>query len=265
MGLGKKLVKAWKFVRTYVIIVCMIAVLSIPVISVLTHTIRNLTYEVARVRGAVVKIEAEGIGSGSGVFIRPNLILTAGHVVEMAEMGRYYSWLDAEDVTDVNSNTTDKVEFIVICDDGTKLISTEYYRESDNVDVGFLVVDSNGLDIPAIELTDDITIGETVFAMGSPLGVLFNSVTSGIVSALDRTGFTLWSSPLIQTDASINSGNSGGPLFNMKGQIIGIVVGSYGYSDGLNVCVPTKVIRWVLRKHDAIEGLDKVRGKQDEM
>lgn len=264
MGLGKKLVKAWKFVRTYVIIVCMIAVLSIPVISVLTHTIRNLTYEVARVRGAVVKIEAEGIGSGSGVFIRPNLILTAGHVVEMAEMGGYYSWLDAEDVTDVtdvNSNTTGKVEFIVTCDDGTKLISTEYYRESDNVDVGFLVVDSKGLDIPALELTDDITIGETVFAMGSPLGVLFNSVTSGIVSALDRTGFTLWSSPLIQTDTPINPGNSGGPLFNMKGQIIGIVVGEYSYSDGLGLCVSTKVIRWVLRKYDAIEGLDKVRGK----
>jgi len=57
MGLGKKLVKAWNSVRTYVIIVCMIAVISIPVISALTHTMRNLTYEVARVRGAVVRLK----------------------------------------------------------------------------------------------------------------------------------------------------------------------------------------------------------------
>lgn len=219
----------------------------------------TIPYEAARVRGAVVKVEIEGIGSGSGVFIRPNLILTAGHVIDMASMSGYYYWLDDWDDEDDSNDTP--VEFIITCDDGTELISTEYYRESNNIDVGFLIVDSNGLDIPAITFNDNVFIGERVFAIGSPLGNLFNSVTSGIISALDRKGFTLWDSPLIQTDCPINPGNSGCPLFNMKGQIVGMAVGGHLYTDGLSLCVHSKVIYWVLQKYDAIKGLERVIGE----
>jgi len=220
----------------------------------------TLPYEVARVRGAVVKIEVEGVGSGSGIFIRPDLILTAGHVIDMANLSGYYHWLDNMD-NEYGSNDK-SVEFTITCDDGTELITTEYYREEGNIDVGFLVVDPNhGLDIPVILFSKDVIVGETVFTMGSPLGDLFNSVSSGIISAVGRTGFTLWDSPLIQTDTPINPGNSGGPLFNIRGEIVGIVVGGYSYADGLGLCVHSKVIYRCLKKYDATKGLEGVIGE----
>jgi 2-alkenal reductase len=73
--------------------------------------------------------------------------------------------------------------------------------------------------------SDNLKAGETVIAMGSPLGEFRNSVTVGVVSAIDRsldTGSGYAMENLIQTDAAINSGNSGGPLVNLAGEIIGI-------------------------------------------
>jgi len=229
---------------------------------------RTLPYVVAEVRSAVVKIRVEGIGSGSGVFIRPNLILTAGHILSMDRESKLTNWLCMND-----EGWDEPTKFIITCDNGVKLIATKYYREP-NLDVGFLEVnindpncfyDSNSvksLDIPLLEFSD-VIVGEEVFAIGSPLGVLFNSVTFGIVSALDRKDISyFWNSPLIQTDCPINPGNSGGPLFNMKGNIVGIVVGGYDYTDGLSLCIPAKIIQFVIKKYDAFKELEEAIGAQ---
>ena len=81
----------------------------------------------------------------------------------------------------------------------------------------------------AVKLANSYEVGETAIAIGNPLGIKYaNSVTVGIVSGLNRqvTGEN-GVSTMIQTDAAINSGNSGGPLFNMAGQVIGITTAKY--------------------------------------
>jgi S1-C subfamily serine protease len=93
-----------------------------------------------------------------------------------------------------------------------------------------------------------VSVGDSVVAIGSPHG-LVGTMTTGIVSALDRTitvtedrGSSYDITDLIQTSAPINSGNSGGPLMNYKGQVIGITTAIVSYSDGLGFAVTSDTI-----------------------
>src|SRR5262249_27988267 len=107
--------------------------------------------------------------------------------------------------------------------------------------------------VPGVAALGDSTIlqpGETVIAIGSPLGDFKNSVTVGVVSALNRSGPGSGQEGLIQTDAAINHGNSGGPLVNLRGEVIGIntlVVRGNGFSgdqaEGLGFAVPSKTVK----------------------
>ena len=101
------------------------------------------------------------------------------------------------------------------------------YDESN--DIAVLKIDATGLTPVVLGSSDDLYVGDEVMAIGNPLGELTFSLTTGVVSALDRpvtlsTGTTM---NLIQTDCAINSGNSGGPLFNNHGEVIGIVSAKY--------------------------------------
>jgi len=96
-------------------------------------------------------------------------------------------------------------------------------------DIAVLKIDANGLTPVVIGNSDNVNVGDTVLAIGNPLGELTFSLTQGAVSAMDRqvtvsTGSTM---NLIQTDCSINSGNSGGALFNLYGEVIGITNAKY--------------------------------------
>jgi serine protease Do len=100
--------------------------------------------------------------------------------------------------------------------------------------------------------SDALQPGETVIAIGSPLGDFKNSVTAGVVSALNRTVPGSGQEGLIQTDAAINHGNSGGPLVNLRGEVVGIntlVVRAAGLSgdqaEGLGFSVPSKTVKQV--------------------
>ena len=139
--------------------------------------------------------------SGSGFIItRDGYIITNNHVVEGTD------------------------ELTVILNDGTELGATVV---STDVFADLAVLKADGI-MPAVAVlgdSDNLKAGETVIAMGSPLGEFRNSVTAGVVSAIDRsldTGSGYSMENLIQTDAAINSGNSGGPLVNLAGEIIGI-------------------------------------------
>jgi len=158
-------------------------------------------------------------GLGSGFIVSPDgLILTNAHVVA--------------DASEVTVKLTDKREF------RAKVVGVD--RPSD---VALLRIDAK--DLPTVKVGDSrgVKVGEWVVAIGSPYG-FENTVTSGIVSAKARTLPDENYVPFIQTDVAVNPGNSGGPLFNMKGEVIGINSQIYSRSggyQGLSFAVPIDV------------------------
>ena len=117
--------------------------------------------------------------------------------------------------------------------DGTKYDARIIGFDESN-DVAVLKIDAEGLTPVVIGNSDQLNVGDSVVAIGNPLGELTFSLTSGTVSALDRevTMSSGISMELIQTDCAINSGNSGGALFNMHGEVVGITNAKYSGSSG---------------------------------
>ncbi|HWS41645.1 MAG TPA: trypsin-like peptidase domain-containing protein, partial [Pseudoflavonifractor sp.] len=108
--------------------------------------------------------------------------------------------------------------------DGKSYVGTLVGGDEEN-DIAVLKIDATGLTPVVIGSSDDLVVGDQVFAIGNPLGELTYSLTGGYVSALNRS-VTMDNGRrmnYIQTDTAINSGNSGGPLFNIYGQVVGIV------------------------------------------
>jgi serine protease Do len=168
--------------------------------------------------------------SGSGVFISPQgYLLTNNHVVE-----------DAKEVN-------------IILSDGTQqqatIVGSDLYA-----DLAVLKIDGAPPAVATMGNSDVLRPGETVIAIGSPLGDFKNTVTVGVVSATGRaidSGRGYLIEGMIQTDAAINQGNSGGPLVNLAGQVIGIntlVVrgGNTGaIAEGLGFAIPINAARAV--------------------
>lgn len=113
-------------------------------------------------------------------------------------------------------------------------------------DIALLKIDETNLPYAPIGSSDQLNVGDQVAAIGNPLGELTSTLTVGYVSAKDRIVNTDGNSMnMLQTDAAINSGNSGGPLFNMNGEVVGITTAKYsGYSnsgatiEGIGFAIP---------------------------
>ncbi|MGD8456623.1 MAG: trypsin-like peptidase domain-containing protein [Anaerolineales bacterium] len=164
--------------------------------------------------------------SGSGVIVsQDGYIITNNHVIE------------------------DAIEISIILADGTAL-STQLIGKDVFSDLAVLQIEKDH--IPAIAQlgnSDQLKPGETVIAIGSPLGDFKNTVTAGVISATERmieVDETYQMEGLIQTDAAINEGNSGGPLVNLAGEVIGINTlivrgGNYGtaIAEGLGFAIPS--------------------------
>lgn len=129
------------------------------------------------------------------------------------------------------------------------------YDESN--DIAVLKVDAKGLTPVVLGDSDNLNVGDSVVAIGNPLGELTFSLTAGVVSALDRE-VTLSSNvtmDLIQTDCAINSGNSGGALFNFYGEVIGITNAKYSGSgssseasiDNIGFAIPINSVRDIVQ------------------
>ncbi|WP_434660466.1 DegQ family serine endoprotease [Paraburkholderia sp. A3BS-1L] len=177
--------------------------------------------------------QSSGVGSG---FIMTNdgYVMTNAHVVD--------------DADSIYVTLTDKREF------KAKLIGVD-----DRTDVAVVKIQASNL--PAITIGDSnkVRVGEWVLAIGSPFG-LENTVTAGIVSAKGRdTGDYL---PFIQTDVAVNPGNSGGPLINMQGEVIGInsqIYSRTGGFMGISFAIP---IDEAMRVADQLKATGKVtRGR----
>lgn len=155
-------------------------------------------------------------GQGSGFIIDPNgIILTNNHVVDGAD--------------EVTVHLTDKREF------KAKVLGTDPKTD-------IAVIKIEGKDLPVVKLgkSENVNVGEWVAAIGAPFG-LDNTVTAGIVSAKSRNLPDEQIVPFIQTDVAVNPGNSGGPLFNMKGEVIGInsqIFSTSGGFMGLSFAIP---------------------------
>ena len=159
-------------------------------------------------------------GAGSGVIISSDgYILTCDHVVSGA------------------SNITVTI--------GDKDYPATIIGEDSTSDIAVIKIEADGLTPAIVGDSDKLAVGESVLAVGNPLGELGGTVTSGIVSALNRSVTIQGTSStntmsLIQMDASVSPGNSGGGLFNMNGELIGLVNAKSSSSDaeGLGFAIP---------------------------
>ena len=112
-----------------------------------------------------------------------------------------------------------------------KSYEAELIGSDESNDIAVLKIDADGLTPVVLGSSNDLSVGDEVVAIGNPLGELTFSLTAGVVSALDRTITTQSTTMnLIQTDTAINSGNSGGALFNMYGEVVGITNAKYSSS-----------------------------------
>ncbi|MBI2619899.1 MAG: trypsin-like peptidase domain-containing protein [Ignavibacteriales bacterium] len=209
------------------------------------------------------------IGAGSGVILTSSgYILTNNHVVENA------------DKDGIRVRLSDSREY------SAKLIGTDRYT-----DLAVVKIDADNLPVPRLGNSDEVEVGHIVFAVGNPLG-LTSTMTQGIVSALgrqigiiddQRTGYGIEN--FIQTDAAVNPGNSGGPLIDISGAVVGINTAIattnqryQGYSFAIPVNLAKKVAGDIIRFGDVrrgyigvqiqtvdavtakAQGLDKARG-----
>ena len=161
--------------------------------------------------------------SGTGFIISEDgYILTNYHVIELA----------AQNSKDVE----------VILNDGTRYTASIVGYEKYN-DVAVLKIDATGLNAVSFGNSDATAVGDLVYAVGNPLGELDFSMSTGHVSALDRaitsdeSGIAI---NMFQIDAAVNSGNSGGPVYNAAGEVIGIVTAKYADTgvEGLGFAIP---------------------------
>src|SRR5471032_1239511 len=158
-------------------------------------------------------------GLGSGFIISPDgIILTNAHVVR-----------DAREVT---VKLTDRREF------HAKVLGSD-----PKTDVAVLKIDAKNLPVVPLSRANDLKVGEWVLAIGSPYG-LESTVTAGVVSAKGRSLPDDSNVPFIQTDVAVNPGNSGGPLFNTRGEVVGInsqIYSETGGYQGLSFAIPIEV------------------------
>ena len=170
------------------------------------------------------------VGTGTGFIISADgYVLSNYHVVEGADRIRMV--------------THDNREY--------SLQLVGYYQQGD---VALLKAEATGLQAVTLGSSDDLIVGDMVAAVGNPLGELTSTLTVGYVSGKDRLITTDGTAMnMIQTDAAINAGNSGGPLFNMKGEVIGITTAKYSGSsssgasiEGLGFAIPIGDVKAVL-------------------
>jgi S1-C subfamily serine protease len=177
--------------------------------------------------------ESDKIGTGFVIDSESGIIVTNQHVV-----------------SDTNA------QYQVVTQDNKVLSVSKIIRDATN-DIAFVIVGEKSLRSLQLGDSEEINVGETVIAIGTPLGQYPGSVTVGVVSGLGRTvktGGGFWGvvkeyENVIQTDAAINPGNSGGPLLNGSGKVIGVNFATTGGADNISFALPVNVVKTRLAEY----------------
>jgi serine protease Do len=200
----------------------------------------------AAVKPSVVTITTSGVsnlspfsvpetGAGSGFIVSADgLILTNNHVVS----GATTLTVTLEDTTTLDAT--------VVSTDATH-------------DLALIKVNATNLTPVTLGDSSTVQVGQLAIAIGSPLGTFTDSVTQGIVSGIDRsitvadtsTRTTESLSGLIQTDAAINAGNSGGPLLDVNGHVVGIITATASNAEGMGFAIPINQAKDMIAKAGA--------------
>ena len=176
---------------------------------------------------------SEGVGTGI-IVDESGYILTNSHVV-----------------SDGNAST-----ILVDLYDGRKVEGSVLWNDT-SIDLAIVKIEADDLTVAELGDSDEVNIGAYAAAIGNPMGLAFErSVTQGIISGLNRTitvsetanGSTTTMEGLLQTDASINSGNSGGPLINSAGQVIGINSAKAQSAEGLGFAIPINTAKPIINE-----------------
>jgi serine protease Do len=177
----------------------------------------------------------DSIGTGFVIKGDEGIVLTNKHVVD-----------------------SDQATYSIVIGEGEKAYDVvNVYKDPLN-DFAILKVDTGGEVLPELKLgdSDNIKVGQTVIAIGNALGQFGNSVTKGIVSGLKRGiiasagpfGETEMLDDIIQTDAALNPGNSGGPLLNLQGEVIGINVAISQGAENIGFAIPINNLKGVIEQ-----------------
>lgn len=172
------------------------------------------------------------LGSGSGFLISSDgMIVTNRHVVEKTD-----------------------VDYTVLLNNGKEYSAVVLARDS-ILDVALIKILANNLPYLQFADSDKLEVGESVIAIGNALGEFKNTVSTGVVSGLSRSlsasgngGFKEFLYKVIQTDAAINKGNSGGPLLNLKGEVVGINVAIAQGSSNIGFSLPINSVKSVIEQ-----------------
>ena len=172
------------------------------------------------------------LGLGSGIILSDNgYILTNQHVA-----GNKYS------------------NCYVTLEDGQIYDGTVVWADT-NLDLAIVKITATNLHYIELADSDKINLADEVYAIGNPIGIEFQrTVTKGIISGKDRTiklqegENSSYMEDLIQTDATINEGNSGGPLVNTKGELIGVNTVKITEAEGIGFAVPINIVKPILEK-----------------
>ena len=176
---------------------------------------------VKRVSPSVVYVEIEKVGSGSGVIIAHNIILTAGHVVDGAKD------------THIIVNGTERKVFPL------------WWEKSKESDCGLLYfMPYTFTSMLKFADSDQLEVGQRIFTVTSPLGrALLGTVSHGIVANTNVLIEYFGSTESVIIDAVVSPGSSGGPVFNTNGRIVGIVVGTFTRRGSGTIVTPSKICK----------------------
>ena len=173
------------------------------------------------------------LGLGTGMIVSENGYILTNEHVSGAKFSNCYVTLES----------------------GKNYTANVVWSDSD-LDLSIIKINARGLAYVTLGDSDQVKVGETVYAIGNPIGFEFQrTVTSGIISAINRTikieedNKTSYMEDLIQTDATINPGNSGGPLINANGEVIGINSVKIVTAEGIGFASPINMVKPIIESY----------------